>query len=509
MNKSYFSFKKFEDYTKSEVIVFLLNTLSFVSVIYLIARFVSIAFYLNHYELLHIDERIIINDIYNVWNLDNEFNRYPKIDNPVIKNIFLIITELSYGGDLRYGRIWSNIFIFLMGPFSLFGDSVLITSVRIFTIIFYFISMNILINLFLNKKLRWFYLLAFYSLPGVLYFNSVPKPDPFVIFFISLGLLYLKKEKYYLSIGIFAIATGVKIVGVFGLVLAIFYLFTTKKISLNQRNISKAILSIWLGVVVANPVLILPPIRIYNLPNFYAIYYKWIDSQSLYDQEARFSLEYFNKWVETLSIHFSYNLTRSPIFFYFGLFLIIFLLYLLFKKKEHMLTLVTLIGLTHLIFIIISVQRQWILYLNYSFIFILIGIFYYLNKYSKNKYLVQLIFLMILVPNGFIKINSSIDAKSPYPSEDINNIPEVIQEIETLYKTRSENYNLVFWDPSFGMPRNKVTYNSFFDVRENWEGHELDYILENSDFYVTKNEIKSERYNSYKVQDYFIYSRSD
>ncbi len=229
MNKSYFSFKKFEDYTKTEALVVLLNTLSFIGVIYLIARFVSIAFYLNHYELLHIDERIIINDIYNVWNLDNEFNRYPKIENPVIKNIFLIITEISYGGDLRYGRIWSNIFIFLMGPFSLFGDRVLITSVRIFTIIFYFISINILINLFLNKKLRWFYLLAFYSLPGVLYFNSVPKPDPFVIFFISLGLLYLKKEKYYLSIVIFAIATGVKIVGIFGLVLAVLYLFKTKK----------------------------------------------------------------------------------------------------------------------------------------------------------------------------------------------------------------------------------------------------------------------------------------
>ena len=201
------------------------NLISFMFVFYIIVRLIYYTFFLNYYEVLHIDERIIINDIYNVWTLDNEFNRYPTIENKLIKNIYLVITEISYGGDLRYGRIWSNIFILLMGPFSLFGDQVLITAVRIFTILIYFISLNILINLFLNKNLRWFYLLIFYSLPGVVYFNSLPKPDPFVIFFLSISFHFLIKKKYYFAVLLFAISTGVKIVGVFALVLAILHLF--------------------------------------------------------------------------------------------------------------------------------------------------------------------------------------------------------------------------------------------------------------------------------------------
>ena len=99
-----------------------INAISFIGLVYLIFRFIFVAFFQNSYEVLHIDERIIINDIYNVWNLDNEFNRYPNVENDLIKNIYLVITEFAYGGDLRYGRIWSNIFIVFLGPFSLFGD---------------------------------------------------------------------------------------------------------------------------------------------------------------------------------------------------------------------------------------------------------------------------------------------------------------------------------------------------------------------------------------------------
>ena len=196
----------------------------------------------------------------------------------------------------------------------MFGDQTLITAVRIFTIIIYFISINLLINLYLNKNLRWFYCIIFYTIPGVLYFNSVPKPDPFVIFFISIALYYLNEKKYNKSIIFFGIATGVKIVGIFALLLAIIYLLYTKKITSNFKSIGKALFYSWLGFVIANPVLILPPISIGNLPNFYSVYYKWIDSQSLYDQERRFSFDYFQNWLETLSIHFSYGFIRSEVF---------------------------------------------------------------------------------------------------------------------------------------------------------------------------------------------------
>ena len=56
-----------------------INAISFIGLLYLIFRFISVAFLQNSYEALHIDERIIINDIYNIWNLDNEFKRYPNV----------------------------------------------------------------------------------------------------------------------------------------------------------------------------------------------------------------------------------------------------------------------------------------------------------------------------------------------------------------------------------------------------------------------------------------------
>jgi hypothetical protein len=63
----------------------------------------------------------------------------------------------------------------------------------------------------------------------------------------------------------------------------------------------------------------------------------------------------------------------------------------------------------------------------------------------------------------------------------------------------------VYWDPSIGMARNKVTYNDIFQVRENWEGHELEYIFKNSDFYVTKQNLTSDKYSKIEVENFNIY----
>ena len=62
-----------------------LNYVSLLLVTYIIFNFIYMSFELNSYEMLTVDERIAINDIYNVWILDNEFNRYPNIDNEFLK----------------------------------------------------------------------------------------------------------------------------------------------------------------------------------------------------------------------------------------------------------------------------------------------------------------------------------------------------------------------------------------------------------------------------------------
>ena len=66
----------------------------------------------NVYEVLFIDERMLIDDIYNLWLLEDLYGRFSNISNPILKNILIIFIELAYGGDLRYGRLWSNTFIY-------------------------------------------------------------------------------------------------------------------------------------------------------------------------------------------------------------------------------------------------------------------------------------------------------------------------------------------------------------------------------------------------------------
>ena len=71
--------------------------------------YIFFAFKFNQYEIIFMDERIIIDDIYNVWLFDDTFNRFVNIENNFYKKILIFFTEVSYGGDLRYGRLWSNI----------------------------------------------------------------------------------------------------------------------------------------------------------------------------------------------------------------------------------------------------------------------------------------------------------------------------------------------------------------------------------------------------------------
>ena len=228
---------------------------------------------------------------------------------------------------MRYGRLWSNLYIVLIGPFSLFfSDQTVITLTRLLTLLIYFLSVNIFINLLLNKKYRWIYLLIFYCLPGIYYYNTIAKPDQLVLLLFGLSIKYFKDEKYYLTIFFLALTTGVKIIGIFALIPGIIFIFINKKIKFKFKNVLKTILLTWAAIIVVNPILLLPPINRLGIPNFYSIYYSWLDSQTQYSQPNRYDINYFTDWSETLTIHFSMNFTKSPLFFYFILSLMLLLL---------------------------------------------------------------------------------------------------------------------------------------------------------------------------------------
>ena len=44
----------------------------------------------NVYEVLFIDERMLIDDIYNLWLLEDLYGRFSNISNPILKNILII-----------------------------------------------------------------------------------------------------------------------------------------------------------------------------------------------------------------------------------------------------------------------------------------------------------------------------------------------------------------------------------------------------------------------------------
>ena len=89
MNETFLKLKKLKDINIEKSLIYI-NYLSLILLIYVIFRLLFIAFFQNSYELLFTDERIIINDIYNVWNLDNEFDRYGNVNNQALKNVLLI-----------------------------------------------------------------------------------------------------------------------------------------------------------------------------------------------------------------------------------------------------------------------------------------------------------------------------------------------------------------------------------------------------------------------------------
>ena len=508
MNETFLKLRKLKGINLEKFLIYI-NYFSLIILIYVILRLLFIAFFLNSYELLFTDERIIINDIYNVWNLDNEFDRYGNVDNQVLKNVLLVITEIVYGGDLRYGRIWSNIFIFLLGPLSLINDQVLVTSVRIFTIFIYFISINLLINLFLDKNLKWFYLLVFYCIPGAFYFNIVPKPDPFVILFVALALLSIKKENFNWALFLLGVATGVKIVGIFALALIVMYLLLTNKIKVKISSFFKILIIPWCGLVFANPILLIPPLNIGSLPNFYKIYYNWINSQSLYGQEERFNIKHLTLWSDSISLQFSFNLLKNSIFTFFLMTIVLYAAFQLAKNKQYLILTIMTIGISHLLFIFLSVERQWLMYLNFSFIFIFIRLIFFITNTSKRKYLLIIFLFFTVIPTGIYNLNDSFSTKNLDDTTDIQDIELVINKINNLYKLKSNSFNIVYWDPQYGMARNNVTHIGSFEIKEHWEYNNLNDTLQKSDFYVTKVSIPNNDFDIDIAGEYFIYYRNN
>ena len=495
------------------------NNIIFKSLYFFITFFYIIyCFRSNSYEIIFIDERLIIDDIYNIWLLDDYFNRFSNINNGFLKSLLIIATETSYGGDLRYGRLWSNIFTLLIGPFTFFSDAFVITSSRLLNLFFLNLSFYFLSKTFIQKKYFWLSMLALLSLPGVEFLIRIPKPDVLALLFVSLGLLNYKNNKYSKSIFFLLIASFLKIN--FIIILLIFFLkiflSTHKKIAFLVKSIGLSLMAI----VIVNPVLIIPPLRLFDtqLPNFYLKYFEWIFSQGNYGQDEVFSYLFFQKWLETINIFY---LVPKQVYFIVSCliaFLLVFISITTYKNNISYSKLFLIIFFVYMFFYMFFIERQFLWYINTPFIFLALSIF--INYDPQNNILKRFTFFLLffLIIGNVSNIsnhhkNKLFSANYKLGYEQINNeeqavalVDKVLANIKQIYlENKSLGENKVYWNPNLFIPRNNVTYVDNFFVREYWGPDDLSIILSEADIYVTNEDLEPTNFKKIKVENYYIY----
>lgn len=478
------------------------------------------SFKLNHYETLFMDEKLLIDDIYNIWLVDDVYQNFSNIENIYLRKFLIILYEIVYGGDLRYGKLWSNFFSLFIGIFTIFSDTVVITATRLLNVIIHYCALLILVKTYVSKKYRWLSMLLLISVPGTETLLRLPKPDTFALLLLSVGLYYFYNKKnlrciFFLSLSIFVKLNFLIVSGIFILMI----LYNSKS---RWMDFFKTVSIVTASLFIVNPVLLIPPISFGNidLPNFFKVYINWITSQSSYGQEDIFSFEYFIMWSETLGIFYRFP---ESILFVFTAFIIIgsvFLIKYAFKINDIYSITFSSIAMIYLTFYFFFVERQFVWYLNLPFILIVISIIRFLEKSDSinlKSSLMSIILPMLIVGN-VVNISSNFDNKrfaapSGFGYEDIGSeesaiylVYEVLSEIEILIDNGIiDSSTIVLWNPELFAPRNGVTYDSTFYVRENWNSDELGLLGENYQLIVTYKNFENILFNKIQVGNFFLY----
>ena len=476
------------------------------------------SFQSNIYEVLFIDERMLIDDVYNVWLAEDLYNRFSSINNINLKKILSVIIELTYGGDLRYGRLWSNIFVILIGPITLINDTAVIISSRLLNSLLFFFGAYFLSKYLVDKKYVWFSVVTIYSLPAVEYFLRVPKPDTLVILLVAFGLNFFLKERYYLSIFFLAVASFVKVTSFFIFLIIWFFIFLKSNHNKLHFVGKSAFISI-ASMIIVNPILIVPPLNFQNvqLPNFYSIYINWLTTQGSNGDTITFSTKFVNNWILELSNF--YRIENKSLFIFLTIYFLGLIMIQIFQTKEILSKNIVLIFSIYILFYFFLIERAWTQYLHLPFALLIVAYFRSLNK--ENMSLLSLISVLIFIFIGnysnvdrflndtTFNMNTRLEYISVNTQEDaeilVNN---VIEEIRRIYDEHEHlDKNLVYWHPDLITARNNVTYVDTFYVREYWgDKNRPDYAIDQADIFVTYINYET-TYPIHKVQleNFFIY----
>lgn len=498
----------------------LVNNFSKIYLSTIILIYLIYSFKVSEYITLFIDEKLIIDDIYNIWLLDDQFNTFSGVDNYYFKNFLIFIKEFSYGGDLRYGRLWSNYFTIIVGVFSLVDDQVLIIASRVLNILTYLLANFVLVKALVPKKYFWLCLLSLYSTPGVEMLNRLPKPEALSLLFISFGFLYINKAHYYKSIFFFGLATFIKVNSavLFVLIVIYFFFITDEK---KWKVGIKVFLTGISSLILVNPILIIPPITIgsVKLPNFYKAYLGWINTQSSNGNSIVFSFQNMISWGESLNTFYLLK-TNNQIFIILSFICFAVLFLKIIKSKNQIDAVMLAVVFCYFFFYLFYIERQFMWYLSLPFSLLIILLFRNLRGNLNFKKIFLFSFIVINLIGGASNSHIFIEQKKfraniSYGYQGIDNtliiekhIQEVIKIIENIYENNNQlDKNIVYWHPNLFMPRNHVSYDSFFYVREYWGNKDSPiYALEESDIFVTYTEyLNTENVSIYQFENIYIY----
>lgn len=458
-----------------------------------------------NYIYLHIDERQLIDDIYNVYFFNDEFGRFDNLQEGFLKKTLIFFTEILLGGNLDYGRIWNNIFVLFCAPFFSVNNTLPILIERFVVIILFSITFIFISIKFIEKKNRIFFVIFCFSFPSIFYILNPPKPDILMILaiFIATNFIFFKDD---LNKGFifFGIAIGVKITALIpAFATGILLIYPFARINTFRKFLLANFYTL-LGTIIAQPAILLP------VPGLQKRIINSVLAASKYDQSniASQNIYSLDNWINTLAKFYNLNSWLIIVFFVISFAIILKnSITKIFTVNEYFLV----ISMLYLLIFFLFIDRNWLYYLILPFIYLNLYIFrsFKEEKIFLDKFFIFIFFILVFsgIHTNLLNIQNRNFVINNYWE---NNLLEALEYIDTSYIDMNNKNYLVLWDPEYYFPKNKITYLGDYEVIENWQQtEELQPLFENADFIVTTRKFNTDNYFNVKIKiigDLYIYS---
>ena len=248
----------------------------------------------------------------------------------------------------------------------------------------------------------------------------------------------MKIMKSFIFVGL---SIGTKIITLIpGAHLGLYLIFPLKKIK-TLKKVIELIFMTFLGVLAAQPALLIPLPRIYNRV------FSAISGSSAYDQEKFFliNFENYQAWIERLSLEHQVPALVFTLLFALSLILLVKNIYINSDEWESYFLFSSLIMIA---FITLNVERTWNYYLFLPFLFMLIYLFR-LNNFKNLNIFYGAIVLMISI--GGLLLHNDKAVNSYFVIDQTKNLSfdKAIGYLDNKYAEIEYEYKQVYWDPDY------------------------------------------------------------